>query len=83
MGGDLVTVTAEGEVIGKIPANSMSLGKTFNLTVNNKGEQVPDKFVEEPAVSLIQTVNGTPGPAFINWGSTISFEEKMEINTVA
>jgi hypothetical protein len=80
--GGIVSVHGEGEIIGAIGTNSMALGKTLSLVARN-GKQFPDKFEGEPAVSLTQSISGgSPEPVVIGWKSTITFAEKIEINSV-
>ena len=82
IGGGAITLHGEGQIIGQIMANnSMTLNKTL-LLVERKGKQIPDRFEGEPAVSLIQSFSGSSQPAVIAWKSTITFAEKIEINSV-
>ncbi len=85
--GGAVKMSGEGAVIGQVSApGAMSLTKILTLAGKKvKGtyhEQVPSKFVGEPAVSMEWGFGGFPEPLVIVWRSTIAFAEKMEINPV-
>jgi hypothetical protein len=75
----------EGAVIGKLTLNnSMTLTKKLEFASKTKPPltQVPEKFEGEPAVSMTETINGNPEGMVLVLRATITFAEKMEINSV-
>jgi hypothetical protein len=81
--GGAIQAHAEGDVIGQLAnANSMNTSKTLSLVVTRKLTQVPEKFVGEPATSMVMTVNGAPEPVVISWRSKLTTSEKVEVNSV-